>query len=205
MLSEKKLIKRCQRYNISAQKQLYEQYAVLFKQICIRYVEQNADADDVLQESFMKIFKYIKQFKGEGSFEGWMKRIVVHTALAHLKKKKKRSEQYSVDQMQEEHFFADEHTEDEGYIDRADVENETLDYRLIEKAEFTKEEIKDSCSVLKDEFRLVFNLFFFEDYKHAEIADILGIEENTSRSRLARAKKQIQAELYRRCLDRVTV
>jgi len=205
MLSEKRLIKKCQQYNIKAQRQLYEQHAVEMKRVCIRYVKHNADADDVLQEAFLKIFKYIPQYKGEGSFEGWMKRIVVNTALAYIKKQQKRQEQYSVDEVQEEKFFRDEEVNDAQLVDRKDVEPEKIDYSLIEKAEFTKGEIKECSTVLKEEFRTVFLLFYFNDYKHTEIAQMLGIDENTSRSRLSRAKKQVQAELYKRCIDRVTV
>jgi len=205
MLSEKQLIKKCKRYNLKAQKELYERYAPTFKCICMRYIKPETDADDVLQEGFLKIFKYIKQFKGEGSFEGWMKRIIVNTALYYCKKKTALKEDFSVDDRDTIAVENNEELEENSKIDRNDIDETTINYDLIEKAEFSKQELIDALDVLKDDFKIVCSLYFFEGYKHADIAEMLDIDEKTSRSRLSRAKKMLQDELYKRSITKMTL
>lgn len=206
MLSESKLIKKLNRFNVSAQKELYENYAVSFKRICLNYVSRKEDADDILQESFMKIFKNIGQFSGSGSFEGWMKRIVINTALKHYRKEKQTKHQVSFDDVNETTIIgADDKIDSIEYIDRNDFDESTIDYNVVLQANFSKTELLEAINTLKDDFKIVFNLYFVDEYKHSEIAEMLGIDENTSRSRLSRARKYVQQELYKKCIDRVTV
>lgn len=202
MLSEKQLIKKCKQYNMKAQKELYDRYAVTFKLICLRYIKPETDADDVLQEGFMKIFNNIKQFKGEGSFEGWMKRIIVNTAIYHFKKKKARKEELNVDEINESTVLQDEEQEFSN-VDKNDIDENKVNFALVEQAQFSKEELLACIETLKEDFKVVFNLFFIEDYKHKDIAELLGIDEKTSRSRLNRAKGMIQKALYKQSIEKV--
>lgn len=203
MLSEKQLIKKCSQYNIKAQRELYERYAHIFKRLCLRYIRPETDADDVLQEGFLKIYKNIGQYKGEGSFEGWMKRIMINTALYYCKKKNALKEDYTVDEHRG--VVSDDSRIDAEKIDRKDIDENTIDYSLIENAQLSKKDIEEAVELLKDDFRIVFNLYFFENYKHQDIARLLDIDENTSRSRLARAKKMLQQELYRKSIKKMTM
>lgn len=206
MLSEKKLIKRLQRYNVAAQKELYERYAVTFKRMCLNYVNQDTDADDILQEGFIKILKNINQFKGDGSFEGWMKRIIINTALKEYKKNKQKGAQLDFSEIQETKILNNNFDDDlDKYIDAEDIDKNVIDYTLIEKAEFSKKELMEAIDQLKPDFKIVFHLFFMENYKHQEIAKMLDIDEKTSRSRLSRARKVIQHILYSECIKRVSV
>lgn len=205
MLTEKQLIKKCRRFNVAAQRELYERYAVGFKCLCVRYVKQSADADDVLQEAFLKIFQNIKQFKGEGSFEGWMKRIVINTALYHYKKTLRVKSHLSVDDVSEPSGTDFDDYEKSGSIDRTDIDENIFDYKLVEQADFSKKELLECVDKLKDDFKIVFNLYFIENYKHQQIAEVLGIDEKTSRSRLSRARKYIQELLYKKTIEKVSV
>lgn len=206
MLSESKLINKLNRFNVSAQKELYEKYAVSFKRMCLNYVTRHEDANDILQEGFMKIFKHIGQFKGEGSFEGWMKRIIINTALKHYRKEKQSKFQVNFDDVNESSIYHEDEIQDTiEFVDRKDFDESTIDYNVVLQANFSKSELLEAIDKLKDDFKIVFNLYFIDDYKHQEIAEMLGIDENTSRSRLSRARKFVQKEIYKKCIDRVTV
>lgn len=202
MLSEEKLIKKLKRYSISAQQELYERYAVMFKKICLKYASQEADADDIMQDAFMKIFKKIETYNFEGSFEGWMKRIVINLALDNYKKKKK--DILNFDDIQE-YSIIDESKTSVELIDRKDINEDEIDYNLIEQANFSVDEMMVVVNRLKEEFKIVFQLYFFENLKHKEIADILDIPEKTSRTRLLRARAYVQLELYKMCINRVSI
>jgi RNA polymerase sigma-70 factor, ECF subfamily len=205
MQSEKKLIQRLKRYDVSAQKELYVKYAVDFKRMCLNYVRQKADADDVLHEGFMKILKNINQFNETGSFEGWMKRIIINTALKQYRNEKQSVNQFSFDDIQEKNIIGNHEEVDYERIDRRDIDQSKIDYSLIEKADFSKKELLEAIAELKEDFKIVFNLYFHDELKHQEIAEILGIDEKTSRSRLSRARRFVQETLYKKCIDKVTV
>ena len=164
---EKELIKACKRQDRKAQKQLYDQYAPLLFGICKRYVKSQEDAEDVLLEAFYKIFSKIDQFNDQGSFEGWMRRITVNEALMFLRKTK--NLRLSVEP-QEYHLKTEVTIEDELAAD--DI------LKLLEQ--------------LPTGYRTVFNLYVLEGFKHREIADILEISINTSKSQLIMAKKRLQ-------------
>lgn len=205
MLSEKDLIKKCKRYNLAAQQELYNRYAGVFKQICLRYSTGTVDVDDVLQESFISIYKSIKSYKEKGSFEGWMKRIVVNTALQHYKRQKTQKLQYNLDELHVVADDSDQVNSGNHKIDRSDVNDSEVDYVLIQQADFSCKDIQDCSLMLKEELRIVFNLYFFEQYKHKEIGEILNIDESSSRTRLQRAREKMQTILYEKCLLKVTV
>ncbi len=190
-----------------AQKALYELTAPGMYALCSRYVNDYAETNDIMQEGYLKVFDKIEQFRGKGSFEGWMKRIMINTALYHYKRNKKHYFHQDIEDSNELHIKETENERTDEYddaIDKADIDNENIDFSVIEKADFAREELIQSLDKLNEEFRIVFNLFVLEDYKHKEIAEMLDIDENTSRSRLSRAKKIIQQELYKLSIERVT-
>lgn len=171
----------------------------------MRYVRDESEADDIIQEGFMKIFKHIKQFKNTGSFEGWMKRIIINTAINHYKKLKKENTQLCFDSINETEISDENETLPNEIIDRADIDEANISFSMVEQADFSKEELLSAIEMLKDDFKMVFKLFFFEEYKHQDIAELLSIDEKTSRSRLSRARKTIQQNLYQQTINRVSV
>ena len=166
-MTEEQLIKSCRAQQRKAQQALYERYAPVLFGICRRYVRQHEDAEDVLLEVFYKIFTNIKQYKGKGSFEGWMKRIAVNESLMFLRKK--RNFNISVDV----------------YPVDIKVNEHGVDEHLFEK------DILLLLDKLPLGYRTVFNLYVVEGYKHREIAEKLGISINTSKSQLILAKKRM--------------
>ncbi len=173
MLSEEQLIKGCVKNDRKAQKALFDKYASVLLGVCARYAHDIAEAEDILQEGFVKIYTRIKQYSGSGSFEGWMKRVMVNTALSHLRQNAK-------------HFYHQDVTE----ISENKINDDT-NY----DADFSEKEILSIVNKLPDGFRVVFNLYAIEGYKHKEIAEMLGIDIGTSKSQYSRAKKIIQKQL----------
>ncbi len=162
-----KILRGVRKQNRKAQKALYEEYSSLFMAIAMRYLRDIQESEDAVAEAFIKIFTKIKSFKESGSFEGWMKRIVVNECLMVLRQKKKR------------HL----------YIPLDDVVIE-LDPVVIDK--LSAEEILDVVRELPEGYRTVFNLYEIEGLKHREIAEELGISIHTSKSQLIMAKRKLQ-------------
>jgi RNA polymerase sigma-70 factor (ECF subfamily) len=160
------IIAACLKEQRNAQFMLYEHYAGLMFGICLRYTGNRTDAEDVMQDAFVKIFQNIKSFRQEGSFEGWMKRIMVNTALNYLRTKKKAK-----------------FTELTPLMMNSPEENTDIDY------EVEPEILMKIIQKLPDGCRTVFNLYTFEDYSHKEIATLLSFTEGTSKSQLSRARK----------------
>ena len=198
MVSEDLIISECKKFNKLAQKELYEHFAPVMWPICQRYAYAHQEAKDIMQEGFIKIFANIKQYKGKGSFEGWMKRIMVNTAITYYHKNKKRNAFSNIDDIKESNI--DVENEDKlnisDEIDKRDIDTENINVGLIQEAKLTQEELMEALKKIPDGFREVFSLYHIEDYKHKEIAEILNIDENTSRTRLLRAKNLLQKELY---------
>jgi len=173
MFTENEILDGCIKNNRAMQKILYDKYASKFYALCLRYVHDKAEADDILQEGFLKIFTNIHQFSREHSIEAWMRRIIVNTALTHYKKNVKHYYQKEIDEVKE-------------------IDLESFD---VEEAEFTQEELLKIIQNIAEGYRVVFNLYAIEGYKHKEIADMLGIDEATSKSQFHRARKIIQERL----------
>jgi RNA polymerase sigma factor (sigma-70 family) len=168
-----KIIKGCLDNNRQNQSELYKMFASKMYGLCLRYSGNSYDAQDILQEGFVKVFQNLKQFKWEGSFEGWMKRIFVNLALD---KYRSRFHTISLDEM-----------ENAGEI------YENSDISALDQLS-----VKDILNVLQqlpDQYRLVFNLYVIEGMSHHEIAEILKIGESTSRSNLARARNILKEKL----------
>lgn len=154
-----------------AQKKLYEIFASKMMAICYRYVPSTAEAEDILQEGFIKVFRHLHTFKNEGSLEGWIRRIMVNTALNHLKKTKRSFIEKNID---------DAHD--------ASIDAEALSL-LHER------EIFNHINELPVGYRTVINLYAIEGYSHKEIGALLNITESTSRSQYTRAKSLLKKRM----------
>lgn len=163
------LIERCSRGERSAQKELYGIYSNTLFKTCLRYSSNREEAEDTLQDGFMKIFDNLNQFKFTGSFEGWMRKIMVNTALQKL-----RSKNYM-------HAVVD-------------IENISIDTAASEDiiSQIGTKELMKMIQQLPPAYRTVFNLYVFEGMKHREIAIELGISEGTSKSNLFDARAILQ-------------
>ena len=181
--SESDLIAGCIGGNRQMHELLYKRYAPKMYAVCLRYSGNAEDANDLLQEGFIKIFRNLSKYRSEGSFEGWIRRIFVNTSIEHFRKK---VSLYNVSEAQENSI--------------EDKEWNILD-NLAEK------DIIKMISELSPGYRAVFNMHVIEGYSHKEIADALGINEGTSKSQLARAKmvlrKLVESRLNRTTNDQV--
>jgi len=186
-MNEDNLLKECLSGNARAQKQLYEKYARKMFGVCLRYASDKSMAEDFMQEGFIRIFMKLDSFKSQGSLEGWMRRIIVNTALESLRKKdilRNSLELSNPDQPYHELMqsqvtdpAADEEMEEH---DKYHVPAEVL-YKMINE--------------MPVGFRTVFNLYAVEDYSHKEIGSMLDISEGTSKSQYARARAWLQKRL----------
>ena len=173
MLTEKDLILKCIKEDALAQKQLFKEYKNKLYSACLRYISNKEDAKDVLQDSFVKIFKNISTFKATSSLETWMRRIVANTSIDFLRKKKK----INFFELDTNTINTLENRED------ADFEINSL---------FSKEQLYSSINLLPEELKIVLNLYYLDDFSHKEIAESLSIKEETSRTRLFRAKAMVK-------------
>ncbi|MEO7047013.1 MAG: sigma-70 family RNA polymerase sigma factor [Ferruginibacter sp.] len=164
-MDERQLVNDCLRQKPEAQKQLYDQYAKTMLGVCYRYTKSLNDAEDVLQEAFVKVYHNLQQFKFEGELGAWIRRIVVNTALNFLKKNT-RYQQGMVFTDAPLHPVADDNPE----------------IKLHAK------ELADLIRQLPTGYQTVFNLFAIEGYSHVEIGEMLGITDGTSRSQYARSR-----------------
>jgi RNA polymerase sigma-70 factor (ECF subfamily) len=174
MTVDEKIIQECIAGKRRAQNQLYNAFAPGMLGVCMRYCINRAEAEDVLQEGFVKVFRYIKNFRSDGSFEGWIRRIMVNTAITNYNK---RSKVYHEEVTENTLSIEDDSSGEEVYMP---VDREIL-MRLIQQ--------------LPDGYRMVLNLYVFEGYKHREISGILDISENTSKSQLSKARKYLKNEM----------
>src|SRR6478752_7538146 len=184
MLSEEEIINGCKQYNKAAQMALYKKHVGKMSSVCYRYVNSYDDAKDIVQDGFIKVFSSIDKYKGEGSLEGWIRRIMVNTALDYLKKKKMFVSIQSL-------------SSGDGEQDGGDIANpeEEEDNESLFNAGFTSDELMNAINQLPDQYRLIFNMHCIEKYSHKEISNLLSIKEETSRSRLRRARASLKETL----------
>lgn len=168
---ETELIEGCRRKERAAQKAIYEQMAGKMFSLCCRYIKGRMEAEDVLVTAFTKVFDRIDQFKGEGSFEGWVRKIIVNEALSYLRKNK--SMYLETD------------------LEAADREPD-LDHL---GSQLEAEDLLKLVAELPPGYKIVFNMYAIDGYAHKEIAEELGISENTSKSQLSRARSYLQNKL----------
>lgn len=170
-MSEKELVEGCRKGDARAQRELFNRFSGKMFAVCCRYVSSRADAEDVLVTAFTRIFEKFNQYRGEGSLEGWIRRVMVNEALTFLRKNR---QMYLETDIEAASFEPD-------YQQLAD--------RLEE------EDLLGMITRLPAGYRMVFNLYAIEGYTHQEIAEQLGISENTSKSQLSRARACLQKML----------
>jgi RNA polymerase sigma factor (sigma-70 family) len=172
-LTENDLIQNCQQQDPKAQKLLYDRYASKMYGVCCRYIPNREDAEDVLVEGMFKVFDNIHTYQFAGSFEGWIRRIIVNESLMFLRKKRL----LTVD------------------ADASELNTLELSYPLSIEHELAAQDVLVLLEKLPTGYRTVFNLYVIEGYKHIEIAELLGISINTSKSQLILAKDRLRKEL----------
>ncbi|NOY46679.1 MAG: RNA polymerase sigma factor [Chlorobi bacterium] len=168
-MSLDQLIQKCKKNDTKAQSDLYKLFSSKLFALSLKYSRNYAEAEDNLQDAFVIIFKKISQYENKGSFEGWLKRIVVNTALQRYRSKG------VFDIVNEEHI------EDVSI----EVENDTIDIDFL----------LNSIQELPDRYRLVFNLYVLDGYSHKEIGEMLGIATGTTKSNLARARVILKSKV----------
>lgn len=170
------LIDKCRENDNKAQLEIYKLYYKPMYNTSLRILNHEAEAEDVMQESFLDAFRKINDYKGEGSFGGWLKRIVVNNSLDAIRKRK---EVLPLD---------------DSYYQKADTTaalDDSIAETAAENVEYRVEEIKKAVPLLAEEHRVILSLFLFEGYDHDEIAQILKITNNASRTRFSRAKSKL--------------
>ena len=174
-MTEEAILKGCLQNDPTAQKELYNRYSPKMLSVCYRFAHNREDAEDMLQEGFIKIFSQMHTFGNRGAFEGWIRRIIVHTCINILKKNKKFNE--SVDII---------------HATGAMVREESVPSIVQAK------QIVECIRMLPIGYRTVLNLYAIEGYSHREIGMMLDIEESTSRSQYTRAKAMLEEILVRK-------
>lgn len=169
-MNEEQLVKKCLEKDTLAQKQLFEFYSRRMMGVCLRYSQDGEEAQDVLQMGFIKVFEKLDMYNFKGSLEGWIRKIIVNTALDNIRKNKK--------------FMND-------------VEMDKVDYQLHNHTENAVEKLsaQDLLKIIQGMppgFKTVFNMFAIEGYSHKEIAEELNISVNTSKSQYSRARAHLQ-------------
>ncbi|WP_345225643.1 sigma-70 family RNA polymerase sigma factor [Hymenobacter koreensis] len=170
-MNDAELISACRQGSVRAQKQLYERFAGLMLTVCLRYLRQRTDAEEAMLMGFTKVFRALDQYRHEGSFEGWIRRIMVNEALGQLRRKEPL------------HLAIDDMVTDVPST-QADAESNLAAADLMQL-----------LSELPAGYRTVFNLYAVEGYNHPEIAELLGISEGTSKSQLSKARAMLQRRL----------
>ena len=174
-MTEEAILQGCLKNNAAAQKALYLKYSAKMLVVCYRYAHNREDAEDMLQEGFIKIFSQIHTFENRGALEGWIRRIIVHTCINHLKKNKRFNE--SVDLI---------------HATSIQVKEETIPSIIQAK------QVMECIRLLPIGYRTVLNLYAIEGFTHREIGDMLDIEESTSRSQYTRAKAMLEDILIKK-------
>ena len=168
-MSDTDLVEACLKNKRQAQKELYLRFSYLMKGVCLRYTKSEDDAEDLLQESFIKVFKNLDSYNDQGTLGGWIRVITVNTAIEHYRKQK------SIEKHHGEFKLINQ---DESF----DEILETIDLNYL----------MGKIQLLSEGYRIVFNLYAIEGFNHREIAEKLSISEGTSKSQFARAKKHLQ-------------
>jgi len=177
MSLDKNIIEGCIAGNRKAQRYLFDKFKSSMFGVCLRYCKSKDEAEDVLMEAFMTVLSQIHTFRGEGSIEQWIRRIMVNTAINNYRKNLKH------------YFLADIEN-----IDETDI-NEDNQFEISDN--HSVEDIMKAMQQMPDGYKVVLNLYIVEGYKHKEIAEILNISIGTSKSQLSKARKMIQEKLLK--------
>jgi RNA polymerase sigma-70 factor (ECF subfamily) len=174
-MTEEAILQGCLHNHPVAQRELYNRFSPKMLAVCYRFAHNREDAEDMLQEAFIKVFSQIHTFQNKGAFEGWIRRIIVHTCINHLKKNKRFNE--SVDIIN---------------ANAIQVREESIPSIVQAK------QIVECIRLLPIGYRTVLNLYAIEGYSHKEIAEMLDVEESTSRSQYTRAKQMLEDILLKK-------
>jgi len=174
-MTEQSIIAGCLHNDAASQKELYNKYSPKMLSVSYRFAHNREDAEDILQEAFIKVFSQIHTFQNKGAFEGWIRRIVVHTCINFLKKNKKFSENVDI-----------------AYATTIYVKEETVPSIMQAK------QVVECIKLLPLGYKTVLNLYAIEGYSHKEIGNLLDIEESTSRSQYTRAKAMLETILIKK-------
>jgi RNA polymerase sigma factor (sigma-70 family) len=174
-MTEEAILSGCLQNDAGAQRELYTRYSPKMLSVCYRFAHNREDAEDMLQEGFIKVFSQVHTFQNKGAFEGWVRRIMVHTCINHLKKNKKFNE--SVDII---------------HANGVQVREESVPSIVQAK------QIVECIRLLPLGYRTVLNLYAIEGYSHKEISGMLDVEESTSRSQYTRAKQMLEDILIKK-------
>ncbi len=175
LMTEQAILAGCLKNDPVAQRELYNRYSPKMLSVCYRFAQSREDAEDMLQEGFIKVFTQIQTFQNKGAFEGWIRRIIVHTCINFLKKYKKFSENIDL-----------------AYAGYLQVKEETIPSIMQAK------QVVECIRLLPIGYKTVLNLYAIEGYNHKEIAEMLDIEESTSRSQYTRAKAMLEGILVKK-------
>ena len=173
-MTEKELIKACKKGDREAQELLYRRYSPKLFGLCLRYAASYQEAEDFLQEGFIRIYSKLYKYQPTGSFSAWLHRLMINIALEHIRRNKKRKNQTNLDQV----------------MNLAEDSEDVF-------SSFGARDIMFMVQKLPDGYRAVFNLYVVEGYSHKEIGDLMGISESTSKSQLSRAKAALRKLLER--------
>ena len=168
------LIKNCIAGNRKSQKRLYELLSPKMYPVCLKFFKKSTDAEDVLQEGFIKLFNNLHKYRGEGSFEGWVRRIFVNTAIQYYRSLKPAS------------------------VDATDIEDSLPCYETSALDNLYEKDVIHLTNDLSNGYRTVFQLYAIDGYSHKEISELLGITESTSKSQYLRAKASIRQMIGKR-------
>jgi len=175
MSPERELIERCVKQDLQAQEELYRRFAPKMYGVCLRFARNRMEAEDILQDGFIKVFKHMSDYRFEGVFEGWVRRTFINTAINFYKKKSK---------------------------DLIEINSEKIELSGSTEANIIEainaSELLQLIQELPEGYRLVFNLHIIEGYSHKEIGQMLNISENTSKSQLSRARTTLQNIINKR-------
>jgi RNA polymerase sigma factor (sigma-70 family) len=173
--SDKELIEHCLENDPRAQELLYKRYSRRMYGVCLRFARNTLEADDILQEGFIKVFSFLKDFRSDGSLEGWIRRTIVNTAINYYNSKQNEWKETTIDKA-------------ESY--------QNLSEDILDK--ISTADLLNLIHELPEGYRLVFNLYVIEGYNHQEISEMLNISESTSKSQLSRARMALQQRLTQR-------
>lgn len=174
-MTEELMLAGCLENNAAAQDALYSRFSPRMLGVCYRFAKNREDAEDMLQEGFIKVFSQIHQYRNEGALEGWIRRIIVHTCINVLKKNKKFSDSVDI-----------------SFASGVGIREETISSIMQAK------EVVECIRLLPIGYRTVLNLYAIEGYSHKEIGSMLDIEESTSRSQYTRAKAMLEEVLVKK-------
>lgn len=178
-MEEQTLIKDCLNGNPIAQRKLFEKFAPKMMTVCLRYMKGRQEAEDVLQDGFVKVFQKFHLYENSGSLEGWIRRIIVNTALDQLRKNSKFGYMDDVDEV--------------GYK----IENNSYTFENL-----VAQDLMKMIDQMPNGYKVVFNMFAIEGYSHKEIGEMLGISENTSKSQYLRARDYLKKQLEKIEIER---